>query len=68
MTKPKPVHYVESFGGIWKLSAKEYRRMREALAEGRDVDLDDFGKLVLVDAEKLSDLQNEVLGTSSEGE
>jgi hypothetical protein len=48
--------YVCNMGGIWRLNEGSYYRLCRAIKEGKEVDLDSYGRMVAVDPEPLSDI------------
>jgi hypothetical protein len=54
---------VESFGHVWRLSAKNYKLMLSELAAGREVDCNDLGThLGVIDCWALVDVTPELAG------
>lgn len=48
---------ISSYGGVWKLSASNYQRLKKDL-KTKEINLDDYGKY-LGNVENLRDLEDE---------
>lgn len=53
--------HIMTMGGIWRLSERNYRKLLRDIKTGHDIDLDQYGKLIITDPINLADLQQEHL-------
>ena len=51
--------YLESYGAIWKLTARAYQRFLRSVAKGEPWDLDDYGKRVADNPIPVTDLDGD---------
>ena len=51
--------HVSSMGGIWRMSERAFKRLKRDIREGRNINLDDYGRMILSDPVDLNDLQDE---------
>ena len=52
--------YISNIGRIWKIRDKSFKKLKEDLKENKHVDLDDYGEVVAIDPEALTDIREEV--------
>lgn len=52
--------YLDCFGGVWKLSERSYRRFLRNAAEGKDWNLNDYGRMIAANTIHVTDLTAEM--------
>lgn len=51
------MQYIQSMGGVWKLSKKQYEQLVKDLKEEKEIDLDNYGKQVTTNLLNLEELR-----------